>query len=1015
MRSTSSSKLITRLLDAAARLRREALGASRPPRRRRVATHTGLSLSEDRAVSTLNPAELSDHPLPSPVSRLAAGYHALSGRGKDVVICLMLALLAMIFPWQLTLLGHLPSSIDFVLQYYPNLAFLGHNLRAGDLPLWNPHVFAGTPYLADPQSGVLYLPNWPFLLLLSTSDAARAIILGHYALAAVGTFLYLRTIGLGRAGALVGAAMLGVSEYTITQVAGIPLLINLAWIPVVLLLVELALQRRSLWYAAGAAMALTLQLFNGWLHGLFITFFALLATFLWHAITSSLSARNPRPAFRSALLMAAMGSIWAALGLCLLLPVIEFAGLSNYVMDRVLEQAGGQGNVTVLALLGVGGSEGHGAYLGATGLLLMMLGILYGGDRKRVWLYLLLGTFSLMTAFGTKAPLYAHLYQWVPGFEVFHTPGRFMVLYLLSASVLSAYGVDALLKGAVGRRQLLTTAGLGMLLLLPLYYTMSRMLGPDAFGLLVNNLVRWSEGPYLRADVAQHIAMSILAGGALLALLSANRVPGSFVYGAVLILLLGDLFLMRGLGGQYFAAPLDLFRVPQADRVESGQISGTWEPWWLSEPVQERVHGRSGGGEFRVMGYARNGTLHFLSDFPGNLVPTLLPPNLAMAYGLEDLQGYNPLQLHRYAQYLAAVNGGPEDYHWAIVYNLQSPLLDLLNLRYVALRGDDARLRNVTIATGLNLETSVEATTVRPKGLLASGLQVHSYLGHSAGLEDGRVAARLMVVDSSGRRWGFDLRVGMETAEWAYDRPDVIQRVRHSKARVSMTWNLPSPVHTYVADIAFPEPIDIAQLTLERVEPDIFIVVPEVAAVPVRPLQRWERVGDFQGSKLFRNNLALPRYLLVPRAEVVDSPEAALERLQRADFDPRQVVILEGPERPQRQGDGEALGQVVVLARDTDGVRFAVQADSYGFLLLNELSYPGWNAYLDGRRTRVWRANYLFRAIEISPGEHEVEFRFEPDSLKLGLALSLPALALLLAAAVFHLKTRQMCKGRTPQ
>ena len=113
------------------------------------------------------------------------------------------------------------------------------------MPLWNPHVFAGTPYLADPQSAVLYLPNWPFLLLLDTADAARAIVLAHYALAAIGAYLYLRTVRLGPAGALVGAVCFGLSEYTITQVAGIPLLVNLAWIPVILLLVERTLQRGS--------------------------------------------------------------------------------------------------------------------------------------------------------------------------------------------------------------------------------------------------------------------------------------------------------------------------------------------------------------------------------------------------------------------------------------------------------------------------------------------------------------------------------------------------------------------------------------------------------------------------------------------------------------------------------------------------------------------------------------------------------------------------------------------------
>ncbi|MHB8993355.1 MAG: YfhO family protein, partial [Chloroflexota bacterium] len=782
------------------------------------------------------------------------------------------------------------------------------------------------------------------------------------------------------------------NEYTITQVAGIPLLINLAWIPVVLALVERALQRNSVGYALGAAAALTMQLFNGWLHGLYVTAFALLATFLWHGATRTIESRNWRPLLQATGLMALMGGAWAALGAALLLPALEFTSLSNYLMDRGLERAGGEGNVTVLAILGIGGSEGHGVYLGALGLFLLLLGTLHGGDRQRVWLYLLLGGFALLAAFGTKAPLYAHLYQWLPGFKTFHTPGRFMVLYLLSASALAAYGADTLLKG-ITRRQLLTVLGLALLLLAPFYYTMSRMFAPEAFGLLVNNLIHWSEGPYLRAENAQHILFSGLAAALFLLALASGRLPGKPAYGIAILILVADFFLLRGLGGQYFVPPPEIHR---------------------STDLGSRLTLESGNQEpFRSMGYARNGTMHFLSDFPNNLVPFLAPPNLAMVYGTEDVQGYNPLQLRRYAQYLSAVNGGPEDYHWALVYNLQSRLLDLLNLRYVALRGDESRASNVTVATALNLETDKQSLTVPARGILASGLRVHSYLGHSADMADGQAAARLRVTDASGRAWSFDLRAGIETAEWAYDRPDVRSRVQHQRATVSMTWNLPTPVHTYVADLTFPQPMEVREVTLERVQPDIFIVVPEVAVVPVQPVLRYELVDDSQGTQLYRNNLALPRALLVPRAEVVQDPAVVLQRLQRDNFDPKQEVILEGPGLPKEQGAGPDVGEVISLSRSNNTLRLQVRAASYGFLLLNELSYPGWNAYLDGQRIRVWRANYLFRAVEVPSGEHEVEFRFEPDSLKLGLALCLPTVALLLAAAVYRLKTRQHRKEGT--
>jgi uncharacterized membrane protein YfhO len=48
---------------------------------------------------------------------------------------------------------------------------------------------------------------------------------------------------------------------------------------------------------------------------------------------------------------------------------------------------------------------------------------------------------------------------------------------------------------------------------------------------------------------------------------------------------------------------------------------------------------------------------------------------------------------------------------------------------------------------------------------------------------------------------------------------------------------------------------------------------------------------------------------------------------------------------------------------------------------------------VDGHEARVWRANHAFRAVSVSPGEHLVEFRYEPAWLTLGLAISGASLA----------------------
>jgi uncharacterized membrane protein YfhO len=67
--------------------------------------------------------------------------------------------------------------------------------------------------------------------------------------------------------------------------------------------------------------------------------------------------------------------------------------------------------------------------------------------------------------------------------------------------------------------------------------------------------------------------------------------------------------------------------------------------------------------------------------------------------------------------------------------------------------------------------------------------------------------------------------------------------------------------------------------------------------------------------------------------------------------------------------------------------RVSVKADmsSDGFLVLSDLYYYGWRAFVDGAEQRVHKADYIFRAVELQSGEHIVEFIFDPLSFRMGL------------------------------
>jgi len=95
-----------------------------------------------------------------------------------------------------------------------------------------------------------------------------------------------------------------------------------------------------------------------------------------------------------------------------------------------------------------------------------------------------------------------------------------------------------------------------------------------------------------------------------------------------------------------------------------------------------------------------------------------------------------------------------------------------------------------------------------------------------------------------------------------------------------------------------------------------------------------------------------------------------------------------------------AVSHAVVVHESLDALRLRVNAPAGGFLVLTDAYDPGWRAYVDGDRAPLCRANYLFRAVPLLPGSHDVQFVYRPLSFTIALilaGLSLAACAALLA------------------
>jgi len=171
---------------------------------------------------------------------------------------------------------------------------------------------------------------------------------------------------------------------------------------------------------------------------------------------------------------------------------------------------------------------------------------------------------------------------------------------------------------------------------------------------------------------------------------------------------------------------------------------------------------------------------------------------------------------------------------------------------------------------------------------------------------------------------------------------------------------------------------------------------------------------------VYLNTKALPRAILVHQAVAVADQESAFVAIQDPSFDPGTSVVVEGgktlqgSKRAEEQGSKGAGGKkqeagsesLDITAYWPNAIHLTANTLTEAYLVLSEVYYPGWRAYVDGRAQAVLRANYAFRAVYLEPGYHEVRLVFEPLSWKLGLGISLATWVGLAAWALFTWRAR---------
>jgi len=894
---------------------------------------------------------------------------------KKLTPIIALFALTLIFFWKIILTNLILVGVDVFLYFYPYKAYATDALLSGRLPLWNPHIFMGVPFLANSQVGLLYPPNWLFLWASPPKQVAYSIGL-HIFIAGVGAFLFARKrLNLPPMAALVGGMVFAFSGFLGGQVEHLNQLQVSAWLPwlfwafdginfgtqrtqrlhrdapsfaqklrvlsvnsVNLCVNDFTHARRAI-AALGVVIALMLlaghtqsayiSLFGLGLYGVFRRLWGWIPLAEWRA---ALTPRSDRfvlkllpPLLRDFLPLIAAIVLAVLIAAAQLIPTAELTRFSirsgGLTFNEVVSFSVNPlklpytlfppFGVDLEAKLGQAFSE-FVAYVGLVPLILIALAVLNKTARKSAAVGALILT-GLSGLFLSFGVFVFPVY-----YALFKLVPGFN-LFRVPARWLLLYTFAAAMLAAIGfaqikrpRRQWLALA----LIPAELFFA--------AQGLRYNQPTAPEAYSSLRPSIAQ--------------LKVAQTPTDRFLSLSGIVFDPGDL-----------AEIHDIFDDQLPPRAVYDYIIAAKEKevLFFNLPM--------------VFG------LNAVDGYDGGLLPLKSFINLEKLFLPDDNLSLDG----RLREKLTRV---PEN-----------RLLSLLGVRHIVTdKVFDVWLNDVfydlQFPAVLTPDRPEAWTTDIPADFPATGIGVVFHPdGDSAG-----VMADLIVRHASGAEEIFGIKptdgTPWENAEYGMDFNVVFD-------------GLPADDPIVAVGVAARAPVTVRGVSL--IQPAL-----KTSRSLLLTTEGQFRVIHGGDVKIYENLDVLPRAFAVHTLETVPDMDAAIARLKESTFDPAAAIVQVGESAgTQSLGQPAPSDRVEIVDYAPESIAIRTDLASPGWVLLTDTAYPGWVADIDGTPAPILTADVQFRAVEVPAGTHTLTFRFRPRSVWWGIGLSV--LGLLLAVTLF--------------
>ncbi len=172
------------------------------------------------------------------------------------------------------------------------------------------------------------------------------------------------------------------------------------------------------------------------------------------------------------------------------------------------------------------------------------------------------------------------------------------------------------------------------------------------------------------------------------------------------------------------------------------------------------------------------------------------------------------------------------------------------------------------------------------------------------------------------------------------------------------------------------------------------------------PTDKLKGLVQYTRPQIYLREDAIPRFFMSTKYTVAKSDEEILSDIYNQNFDLRTLILEQEPNIPVDNTESNIVIPQLLNYIPESSI-FKTNNSSNSLLFISDAYDSGWKAFIDGKKSPILRADYALRAVAVPKGEHEVQFKYEPDSFKIGFYITILSTIGLLGICAFSISKKK--------